>query len=271
MLDRAAVDALAAEADVLVHLAFIIMGGREETREVNLRARATCSRPRRRRASGSSTRRRSPPTASTPTTRSRSPRTSPPRGSDALLLLGAEGRARARARRAIAGADVEAYVFRPCIVAGPDAPMLLDASIPQSKLPGAPTRCPVLPDPGVRSSSSTTTTSRRRSSPRRSARPAGHLQPGRRGHDHARDLARALGWFSVPVPRPGGPRRLARRQAAARPADTEWLVAGRVPVVMDTPRAATELGWEPRYSTRETLGGASRGVARRARRGCARR
>src|SRR4051812_9939529 len=36
VLDRDAVDALAAEADVLVHLAFIIMGGREETRTVNL-------------------------------------------------------------------------------------------------------------------------------------------------------------------------------------------------------------------------------------------
>jgi UDP-glucose 4-epimerase len=36
VLDRDAVDALAAEADVLVHLAFIIVGGRDETRSVNL-------------------------------------------------------------------------------------------------------------------------------------------------------------------------------------------------------------------------------------------
>ena len=36
VLDRAAVDGLAAEADVLVHLAFIILGGRDETRRVNL-------------------------------------------------------------------------------------------------------------------------------------------------------------------------------------------------------------------------------------------
>ena len=33
VLDRAAVDALVAEADVVVHLAFIIMGGHEETRQ----------------------------------------------------------------------------------------------------------------------------------------------------------------------------------------------------------------------------------------------
>src|SRR4029079_10784612 len=36
VLDREAVESLAAEADVLVHLAFIIVGGREETRSVNL-------------------------------------------------------------------------------------------------------------------------------------------------------------------------------------------------------------------------------------------
>src|SRR6476620_960461 len=36
VLDPAAVNALAAEADVLVHLAFIILGGRDETRRINL-------------------------------------------------------------------------------------------------------------------------------------------------------------------------------------------------------------------------------------------
>ena len=74
VLDRAAVDALVAEADVVVHLAFIIMGGREETRQVNLEGSRNvfAARPPPRRArSGSSTPRRSPPTASTPTTRSR--------------------------------------------------------------------------------------------------------------------------------------------------------------------------------------------------------
>src|SRR5919206_33926 len=36
VLDRAAIDALVADADVVVHLAFVIVGGREETRTVNL-------------------------------------------------------------------------------------------------------------------------------------------------------------------------------------------------------------------------------------------
>ena len=37
VLDRKGVDALVAEADVVVHLAFIIFGGPQETREVNLK------------------------------------------------------------------------------------------------------------------------------------------------------------------------------------------------------------------------------------------
>src|SRR3954470_24596255 len=36
VLDRAAVDALVADADVVVHLAFIIMGGLQESRRINL-------------------------------------------------------------------------------------------------------------------------------------------------------------------------------------------------------------------------------------------
>jgi UDP-glucose 4-epimerase len=37
VLDRDSVDALVAGADVVVHLAFIIFGSHEETREINLR------------------------------------------------------------------------------------------------------------------------------------------------------------------------------------------------------------------------------------------
>ena len=37
VLDREGVDALVAGADVVVHLAFIIFGGPQETREINLK------------------------------------------------------------------------------------------------------------------------------------------------------------------------------------------------------------------------------------------
>src|SRR3954471_22296017 len=36
ILDRAAVDALVADADVVVHLAYLIMGSRDESRRINL-------------------------------------------------------------------------------------------------------------------------------------------------------------------------------------------------------------------------------------------
>ena len=68
------------------------------------------------------------------------------------------------------------------------------------------------------------------------------------------DLARELGWLSIPVPaaaaRPGVARR-PRCRSCRRIA--QWIHAGRVPVMMDTTRARRELGWRPAYSTRATL------------------
>lgn len=67
------------------------------------------------------------------------------------------------------------------------------------------------------------------------------------------DLARAAGL--VPVLRlPARPvHALARRVAAlpGLPSYAGWVEALAVPVVMDTTRARTELGWEPRWSTLE--------------------
>jgi len=37
------------------------------------------------------------------------------------------------------------------------------------------------------------------------------------------------------------------------PTLAQWVNAGRTPVVMDTAKARRELGWRPRYDTRETL------------------
>ena len=73
VLDRASVDALVVGADVVVHLAFIIIGDPEEARRINTEGsrnvfEASRSPPAR---GGSSTRRRSPPTASTRTTLNR--------------------------------------------------------------------------------------------------------------------------------------------------------------------------------------------------------
>lgn len=73
ILDAAAVQSFVDDADVVVHLAYLIMGSRQESRPSTSRGPATCSRQRwRLRArAGWCTPPRSPPTATTPTTRSR--------------------------------------------------------------------------------------------------------------------------------------------------------------------------------------------------------
>ena len=39
----------------------------------------------------------------------------------------------------------------------------------------------------------------------------------------------------------------------AVPAEMAWIEAFRTPVIMDCTRARTKLGWDPKYSSRETL------------------
>ena len=74
------------------------------------------------------------------------------------------------------------------------------------------------------------------------------------GTIQVRDLARAFGWRSIPVPRVGV---TVTAETVGRlplmPARASWLHAMRVPVVMDTQRAREELGWSPLYDTRATL------------------
>jgi nucleoside-diphosphate-sugar epimerase len=74
------------------------------------------------------------------------------------------------------------------------------------------------------------------------------------GELRARDLARAMGWYSVAVPRAAVD---ALAEAAARipflPAQVSWINAVRVPVIMDTSRARRGLGWAPRYDAADTL------------------
>ena len=68
------------------------------------------------------------------------------------------------------------------------------------------------------------------------------------------DLARATGRLAYPVPRfLLGPAALAARMPLV-PTLAQWVTAGRVPVVMDTGKARRELGWRPRYESREILG-----------------
>ena len=120
-----AVDELVAGADVRRAPRVHHHGRRaRRPRTINLTgSRNVFERRRRRRgSSGWSTRRRSPPTASTPTTRTLLTEDVPPRGTERLYYSAQKAELEGALREVLAGTDIEAYVFRPCIVAGPDAP-----------------------------------------------------------------------------------------------------------------------------------------------------
>ena len=75
------------------------------------------------------------------------------------------------------------------------------------------------------------------------------------------DVAEAMGWQRVPVP---GLAVKATQAAIARipflPAQTQWVKAVSIPVLMDSAKAARELGWVPEYDTVETLADTARGA-----------
>ena len=197
------VDALAAEADVLVHLAFIIMGGREETRRINLdgsrQVFAAAVRHVKRLVYTSSV------AAYGFHTDNPQPLTEDvhPRGSERFYYSAQKAELEQALADETAGTELETYVLRPSIVAGPDAPLLL-RQLPPHPVP--------LPDPGTPLPARPPRRRRQRAGrrhPRR--RPAGCLQPRGRGHGH--DLRRGQGARPPRLPGAADPARPARRWA----------------------------------------------------------
>jgi nucleoside-diphosphate-sugar epimerase len=254
VLDRAAIDALVAEADVVVHLAFVIVGGLEETRSVNLEGSrnvfaAAAAAPRAKRlvytssvaAYGFHGENPQPLTEDAPA-----------RGSDAHYYSAQKAELETALREAVAGSAIESYVLRPSIVAGGDATFMIEV------IPGLVRRLPfmrpVLPDPGVpfqlvhQDDVATALL----------AAIAGDGPPGAYnlagdGELTMADMAKALGWFSVPVPRASVDVTALLARLPLVPAKAQWLNAFRVPVVMDTTRAREQLGWSPEHDAREVL------------------
>jgi nucleoside-diphosphate-sugar epimerase len=253
VLDRDAVQALADEADVLVHLAFIIVGGREETRSVNLEGSRNVFEA----AAGSV--RRLVYTSSVAAygfhADNPQPLTEdvPARGTDAHYYSAQKAELEETLREALGDTDVEAYVFRPCIVAGGDALALVRSfPAPMRKLPVAK---PVLPDPGTPFQLvHTEDVATALAAAVRGDGPPGVYNLAGDGTIHVSDLARAFGWLSVPAPKAGLD---AIAELLGRiplmPPQASWINAFRVPVVMDTTRARTQLKWEPAFDTLNTL------------------
>src|SRR5918996_1258377 len=159
-----------------------------------------------------------------------------------------------------------AWVFRPCIVAGPEARTMLQ-EIPYFRLGEAmpdavarllsslPVLKPVLPDPGTRFQLV-------HEEDVASAFVAGVRGVGEPGPYNLAaggtltmsHLAAALGWYSVPIPKMAVE---ATADIAARlplvPESVGWLHSVRKPVLMKTDRAKRLLKWRPQHTARRTL------------------
>jgi UDP-glucose 4-epimerase len=256
VLDREAVQALAGEADVLVHLAFIIVGGREETRSVNLEGSRNvfeAARGMKRLVYTSSV------AAYGFHSENPQPLTEdvPARGSDAHYYSAQKAELEETLREALEGAGTEAYVLRPCIVAGGDALALVEAF--PSLLRKSPVG-PVLPDPGTPFQLVHTEDV----ALALAAAVRGEGEPGiynlaGAGTISVADLARAFGWHSLPVPRAGvAATAVVTGKLPLMPPQVSWLNALRVPVVMDTTRAREQLGWQPQHDTQAVLADTAR-------------
>jgi UDP-glucose 4-epimerase len=267
VLDADALTALFEGADVVIHLAFIIMGGRQETERINLEGsrnvfEAAVKAGAKRLVYASS--------VAAYGFHSDNPdlltEDVSPRGTDRHYYSAQKAALEGVLDEVVKGTSVDAYVFRPCIVAGPDALLLLE-NIPyitlSERVPGPVLRAlefmpalkPILPDPGVPFQlvhhDDVATAFR--------AAALGRGTPGvynlaGAGSLTMSDLADALGWYSVPLPDFALG---AAAEAVARlpfvPAEAQWIESFRSPVLMDTAKARRELRWRPKHDARTTL------------------
>ena len=268
VLDRDALDDLFAEADVVVHLAFIILGGPAETRSINLEGSRNVFEA----AAAAGRVQRVVYTSSVAAYGFHADNPSPltedvePRGTDSHYYSAQKAELEGVLDEALAGSDTEAYVFRPCIVAGADA-LLLVESIPfvglTSGLPGVvkkaigniPLARPVIPDPGVPFQlvhADDVALALR-------AAIDGRGEPGvynlaADGEVALSDLARELGWLSLPVPAVSAKAAAALvERVPGLPPEAHWIAVFTEPVLMNTSKARKQLRWRPAHDGLDVL------------------
>jgi nucleoside-diphosphate-sugar epimerase len=267
ILDRGSLAALFDGADVAVHLAFAIFGSREETRKINLQGTrnafetAIKAGVKRLVYASSVAAYGFHPDNPQPLTED-----VPAWGSDSFYYSAQKAELEDLLDELLPGSGVEAFVFRPCIVAGPRATMLIEQTVdavrPVDPLPlvrrsveRLPLVSPVLPDPRVPLQLvHHDDVARAMAAAICADGPPGVYNLAGEGEVRVRDIARELGWRWVPVPRSAvSLGTAAARRLSFASAKLEWAIAADTPVLMDTAKARTDLGWRPEHDAGETL------------------
>jgi UDP-glucose 4-epimerase len=267
VLNRDDVERFVEGADVVVHLAFIIVGSHDETRTINLEGSrnvfeaAIASGAERLVYASSVAAYGFYPDNPQPLTED-----VPPRGTDSFYYSSQKAELERLLAEFTRGVDIETYIFRPCIVAGPDALLMID-NIPYVRISGSlpsaarrlfdtvPLLKPVLPDPGVTYQlvhHDDVATAIRAAIQGKGE--AGIYNLAGTGELTLSDLASEMGYYTIPVPERAMD---ATAEIASRlpfmPPEADWLQAFRVPAVMDTTKARRQLGWKPKHTGRDAL------------------
>ena len=264
ILDREAVDALVADADVVIHLAFVIFGTREESARVNLagarnvfEATVAAKRPRRLVYTSSVAAYGYHPDNPVPLTEDVAPR-----GSPEHYYSEQKAACEAELAEITQGSSLQVFILRPCIVAGPKAPALADAmpwrhlpEVVQSTIRAVPLLKMPVPDPGypmqlvhhddVAAAIALAATA---------DAPPGPYNIAGDGQISISEAVTALGGHPVRVPPAAA---TAASEVIAHlpfvPSPLEWLHITKVSMIMDTTKAKTQLGWTPKHTSAETL------------------